>query len=55
MPTAVEDVALSLRRTHPDKEERRRAALTSSTGPAWQGSATAACTPSPAGSVSCWP
>ena len=27
MPTAVEDVALSLRRTHPDKEERRRAAL----------------------------
>ncbi len=27
MPTAVEDVALSLRRTHRDKAERRRAAL----------------------------
>ncbi|WP_245916847.1 energy-coupling factor ABC transporter ATP-binding protein [Nocardioides gansuensis] len=27
MPTAAEDVALSLRRTHPDKAERRRAAL----------------------------
>ncbi len=27
MPTAAEDVALSLRRTHPDKTERRRAAL----------------------------
>ncbi len=27
MPTAVEDVALSLRRSHPDKTERRRAAL----------------------------
>jgi len=26
MPTAVEDVALSLRRTHPDKVERRRVA-----------------------------
>ena len=27
MPTAAEDVALSLRRTHPDKDVRRRAAL----------------------------
>jgi biotin transport system ATP-binding protein len=27
MPTAVEDVGLSLRRSHPDKDERRRAAL----------------------------
>jgi biotin transport system ATP-binding protein len=27
MPTAAEDVALSLRRTHPDKHERRRTAL----------------------------
>ena len=27
MPTAAEDVALSLRRTHPDKVQRRRAAL----------------------------
>ncbi len=55
MPTAAEDVALSLRRTHPDKAERRRGARsTSSSGPGSAGLGDRSVHALSGGSGSCW-